>query len=192
MKPVTQQSTICNPAERNRVWQSSNAALARLLAFHRASLGAAVDTARRIGLILDTLRCRMDALCRRTCRFCPDPCCILNTVWFDFKDLLLFHLSGTPIPPFQAATALDEPCPFLGCHGCRLEFWVRPWMCMHYICPAQRAVIRKQEPSSQRDLRENLDTVADLRDQMESEVIRHIKRSRSTLMETLDRCRSGP
>jgi hypothetical protein len=187
MRLVAQQFTICNPAERDRVWQSSNAALTRLLAFHRASLGAAVDTARTIGRILDTLRCQMDALCCRTCRFCPDPCCILNTVWFDFKDLLLFHLSGTPISPFQAATELNEPCPFLGGHGCRLKFCVRPWVCIRYICPAQRAVIRKQGPGSQRDLLENLETVADLRDQMESEVIRQIRRSRSTLMETLDR-----
>ena len=126
-------SSTDDQAERDQIWHSSNDALARLLAYHRISLNVAVETAWTIVHALDALNRQMAALCRQTCRFCPDPCCIVDTVWFDFRDLLLFHLTGTPIPPCQPATELNEPCPFLGGHGCRLDYCVRPWMCVHYI-----------------------------------------------------------
>jgi hypothetical protein len=162
------------------VWRVSNRALARLLARHRPLLGTAVARAEAIGRGIDALQPLMLDLCRRTCRFCPEPCCITNTVWFDFKDLLFFHLQGIAISPRQAATECGVACPFLGGHGCRLDFRSRPWMCIHYLCPVQRSVLRKLGPSTERELLGNLATITDLRDRMEAEVVRQIRRSRST------------
>lgn len=163
------------------IWQASNCALARMVVRYRPFLGAALARARAIGRGIDALQLPMLHLCRRTCRFCPEPCCITNTVWFDFRDLLFFHLQGIDIPSRQAATECGEACPFLGDHGCRLDFCSRPWVCIRYLCPAQRTLIRRQGLSSERELTGNIETIDDLRDQMESEVVRKIKRSRPAM-----------
>ncbi|MBC2743005.1 MAG: hypothetical protein HGJ93_08155 [Desulfosarcina sp.] len=122
-------------------WQESNCTLARLLANHRRVLGKAISVAVEIRRGIDDLVPSMAALCHRTCRFCPEPCCISNTVWFDLRDLLLFHLLKDPIPVGQAVSEPGVPCPFLSHNGCRLPPRIRPWMCFQYICPTQHSNI---------------------------------------------------
>ncbi|BBO76352.1 hypothetical protein DSCW_37690 [Desulfosarcina widdelii] len=122
----------------------------------------------------------MEALRRRTCRFCPEPCCITNTVWFDFRDLLAMHLLDELIPFRQAAAESGEPCPFLGHHGCRLPWRMRPWMCLKYICPAQRALMKKDGRPDPAGLGDQIIKIEDQRFQMETEVIARIRRGRTS------------
>jgi hypothetical protein len=159
-----------------RTWHESNCALARLLARHRRALKAAVATAEAIGRGIDELTPLMAALCCRTCRFCPEPCCINNTVWFDFKDLLLLHLLDCPIPACQAASDLKEACPYLGHHGCRLPPRIRPWMCIQYLCPAQRAILAQKGRFPALDLPGKIAIIETQRARMEETVVRCIKR----------------
>ena len=161
-------------------WQESNCALTRLLATHRSDLGAAVEAAMEIRRGIDQLTPLMAALCRRTCRFCPDPCCIGNTVWIDFRDLLFLHLLDEPIPPCQAASGPGEACPFLSHHGCRLPPRIRPWTCIQYICPTQRAVLARTGQPATAALLGRIERIEKKRLGMETEVIRGIKRMRRT------------
>ena len=161
-------------------WQESNCALARLLAIHRRALGRAIAVAVEIRRGIDELTPLMAALCSRTCRFCPEPCCIGHTVWIDFRDLLFLHLLEEPIPPCQARSDPGEACPYLSQHGCRLPRRIRPWMCIQYICPTQRAVLNRKGRSSVDDLLGNIERIDMQRAMMEAEVVRRIKRKRRT------------
>jgi hypothetical protein len=161
-------------------WQQSNCALARLLAIHRHALGKAMMAAIEIRRGIDELTPLMAALCQRTCRFCPEPCCIGNTVWIDFRDLLFLHLLDEPIPPCQAASDPKEACPFLSHNGCRLPPRIRPWMCIRYICPTQWAVVNRAGRPAAAALLAKIEGIDNQRGRMEAEVIRRIKRRRRT------------
>jgi hypothetical protein len=156
-------------------WYGSNCVLAQLLKKYHPDLNGARAIAAEIRLEVDGLAPAMAALCRRTCRFCPEPCCINHTVWFDFRDLLRQHLLGLPIPDRQAATPCGEACPFLGHHGCRLPWAIRPWMCIKYICPAQRRVIKKTGRPDGLALDTAIDAIDNQRLRLETEVIRRIR-----------------
>ncbi|WP_372683325.1 hypothetical protein [Desulfosarcina sp.] len=161
-------------------WQESNCALARLLAIHRRTLERAIVVAVEIRRGIDELTPLMAALCGRTCRFCPEPCCINHTVWIDFRDLLFLHLLDEPIPPCQAASGPGMACPFLSHYGCRLPPRIRPWMCIRYICPTQRALLKKTERNRVAALLGKIKRIENKRIRMETEVIRRIKRRRRT------------
>lgn len=161
-------------------WQESNCALARMLAIHRRALGRAIAVAAEIRRGIDELTPLMSALCSQTCRFCPEPCCIGHTVWIDFRDLLFLHLLKEPIPPCQAASGPGEPCPFLTHHGCRLPPRIRPWMCIQYICPTQRAVLNRNGRPAATALLGKIHRIEKERIRMEVEVICRIKRRRRT------------
>lgn len=161
-------------------WHASNCALARLLNRHRRELDRARAVAMKIRRGIDDLSPLMTALCRRTCRFCPEICCIANTVWIDFRDLLFLHLIEAKIPPCQAASEPGEACPFLSHHGCCLPFRIRPWMCIKYICPAQLAVLQKKERPVSAALCTDIRKIENNRLRMEAEVIRRIRRKIQT------------
>jgi len=161
-------------------WHESNCALARLLAIHRRALGKARSVAVEIRRGINQLTPMMAALCNRTCRFCPEPCCIGNTVWIDFRDLLFLHLLEEPIPPCQATSDPQDACPFLSHHGCRLPPRIRPWMCIQYICPTQRAVLNRKGRPAAAALLGKIERIDMQRVRMEAEVIRRIKRRRRT------------
>ena len=156
-------------------WRASNCALARLLTARRPHLAAAVASARIIYREIDTLIASMTDLRRRTCRFCPEPCCITNTVWFDYRDLLLFHLLDGPLPARQATSERDEACPFLGHRGCRLPWHTRPWMCLKYICPTQHEILKKEGRLDPAALDGRIAAIENQRHQMETEVLDGIK-----------------
>ena len=165
---------------RSRQWQQSNCALNRLLNHYRPSLEKAAATAETIRRGIDELIHTMEALRRRTCRFCPEPCCITNTVWFDFRDLLAMHLLDEFLPARQAATEPGEACPFLDPHGCRLPWRMRPWMCLKYICPTQLALLKKEGRPDPTALRERIETIENRRLGMETEVLGRIRPRRQT------------
>ena len=159
---------------RSRQWQQSNCALKRLLNRHRPLLGRAAATAGTIRRGIDELIHTMEALRLRTCHFCPEPCCITNTVWFDFRDLLAMHLLDEFLPARQAATESGEPCPFLDHHGCRLPWRMRPWMCIKYICPAQRVLMKKNGQPDSAVLADHIDRIEEQRFRMEADVLDRI------------------
>jgi hypothetical protein len=157
-------------------WQESNCALSRLLGIHRRALGKAIAVAVEIRRGIDELTPLMEELCGRTCRFCPEPCCISNTVWIDFRDLLFLHLLEEPIPPCQATSDSKDACPYLNHHGCRLPQRIRPWMCTQYICPTQRAVLKKKGRLCVAALIGKIERIETNRIEMEAEAVRRIKR----------------
>lgn len=161
-------------------WRPTNLALARLLKRHRQALGKAIRLAGDIADRMDTLTPLMEALCRRTCRFCPEPCCITLTVWIDFRDLLLLHLLEKPIPVRQAATDPGQACPYLSWRGCRLPPDMRPWMCTQYVCPTQAQVLKQTGRTTMAALSVSVKQIERQRFAMEAEVIRQIKRKRRT------------
>ena len=136
-------------------WKASNRALGFLIGRHRAQLAPAVAIAQRIHGRLTSIFPVMDTLCRVTCPWCPEPCCIVNKVWLDFQDLLFMHLTGEPIPSAQLTEDTDEACRFLSPGGCSLPRIIRPWACTLFTCPTQRAVLRQKGPS----VTENLDAM---------------------------------
>ena len=165
-------------SDHSRQWQQSNCALKRVLNRHRPLLGKAVAAAATIRRGIDELIQTMEALRRRTCRFCPEPCCITNTVWFDFRDLLTMHLLDECLPSRQAATEPGEPCLFLGHHGCRLPWDMRPWMCVKYICPAQQTLMKKDGRPDPAALADGIVRIENQRFCMETEVQAQIRRRR--------------
>lgn len=175
-------------APRTLKWHASNCALARLLSRHQQVLNKATAVALEIRREIDELTPLMTELCRRTCRFCPEPCCINNTVWIDFRDLLFLHLTDEPIPPCQAASDPGDTCPFLSYHGCRLPPRIRPWMCIKYICPAQRAVLQKKERSVSTALCADIKKIERNRLRMEAEVVRRIRRKIRTSPSSSSAC----
>lgn len=163
------------PHNHTRNWVASNCALAGLLNDHLPVLKKARAVAVDIRHGLNDLRPVMAGLCRRTCRFCPEPCCITNTVWIDFRDLLLMHLLDAPLPSRQAATDSGDACPFLRHNGCRLPWRIRPWMCVKYLCPAQRTILKKKGRPFSAALYANIDRIEKKRFRLEAEVISRIK-----------------
>lgn len=119
-------------------WRSSNRALRRLIDHHRADLEHTTGIGHRIRCSLESLFPIFDTLCRSTCQWCPEPCCIVNKVWIDFQDLLFWHLIECDIPPGQLKSTEREPCRYLKHRGCMLPRLIRPWGCTQYICSAQR------------------------------------------------------
>lgn len=165
-------------ASATRRWRTSNDALARLLARHRPVLTDAVVMARRIRHAVEDLVPAMTALCRRACRFCPEPCCITNTVWFDFRDLLVLHLLGEAVPSRQAAADPGEDCPYLGGRGCTLPWSIRPWMCVKYMCPTHLGILESGGWPQPAALWNRIDSIENQRLQMETEVLDRVKRRR--------------
>ena len=158
-----------------RQWEKTNCALARLLTSHHRDLKAAIRIAVEIGRGIDDLADQMAILCLRTCRFCPEPCCITNTVWFDFRDLLLFHLLELHIPACQAVSDINDACPFLSHRGCRLPTRNRPWMCIQYLCPPQLTILKGQRSSAAITMREKMDMIDRQRAKLEAVVVDNIK-----------------
>ncbi|NIQ93638.1 MAG: hypothetical protein GWN87_05100 [Desulfuromonadales bacterium] len=64
------------------------------------------------------------------CRRCHGQCCDCGRNHFTLVNLLGFLLQGQrpPEPDFE------QPCPFLGESGCRLEVARRPYNCVTFIC----------------------------------------------------------
>ena len=111
----------------------------------------------------------MDELCAATCPWCPEPCCLGAKIWFDAKDLLLFHLTGRTPPPAQPIVSWQDRCRYAGPSGCRLDRVLRPWICTWYLCPTQKARLRCREPESWAHIEKRLGGIAEARKRLETE-----------------------
>ena len=127
----------------DRRWISTNGALLAWLESRGPALSVARGIAESIRKQLEALFPLMDDLSRATCPWCPEPCCIVTRVWFDFRDLLLLHLLAVPVPPGPIGRRSGIPCRYLRAHGCRLPRLLRPWACSQYVCGTQRRFLAK-------------------------------------------------
>jgi len=124
----------CN---RDNKWKASNRALGEWIRCKRPALGPALAIAGEIRRQLESIFPLLDEICRVSCPWCPEPCCIVNKVWIDFQDLLFLHLLDLQIPPTQLNTADEDTCRYLTHRGCRLPRIIRPWACTLHTCPTQ-------------------------------------------------------
>jgi len=127
--------------------------------------------ARDIAAQMAPLHPIMDELCAATCPWCPDPCCLGAKIWFDVKDLLLFHLTGRTLPPAQPIASWQDRCRYVGLRGCRLNRVLRPWICTWYLCPTQKARLRKQNSGKWMLVEEKLQDIGDVRKRFEAEFL---------------------
>ncbi len=113
-------------------------------------------------------------LCADSCPWCPEPCCLKASVWFDFKDLLFLHFNEQPIPPAQPKADPGMPCRYLSPKGCRLPRITRPWICTWYICPTQTAKLRNGQHTKRKFLNMAMAQIKSERNLLENEYIRII------------------
>lgn len=83
-------------------------------------------------------------LCGKTCISCCDICCARATIWYDFRDLLLFFALHKELPPSQIVKGGGAACPCLTSQGCMLPRIRRPFVCTWYLCTLQKQYCEQQ------------------------------------------------
>ena len=141
---------------------------------YRAELKYLKILVREIKSCLNSAFPILDELCANSCQWCPDPCCLNASVWFDYKDLLFLHFNQQPIPPAQPKADLSMTCRYLGPRGCRLPRLSRPWICTWYLCPTQTANLRNGHQTKRKFLNRAMALIKSERNLLESEYIRII------------------
>ena len=155
-------------------WQAANQAVDYHLQKYHTDLKRLEMVAREINSCLNSVFPILDELCVHSCPWCPEPCCLQASIWFDFKDLLFLHFNGQPVPPAQPKAHLNMPCRYLGPKGCRLPRLSRPWICTWYLCPTQTAKLRNGHRAKRKFLDMAMAQIKSNRNLLESEYIRII------------------
>jgi hypothetical protein len=168
MEPPLRFQQIAGVSAAPTAWVHSNQALGRFIQHHRRHLDEARRTAFDLRHELSALFPLIDKVSRATCP-CADPCCLVTKVWFDFTDLLFFHLISVPLPPAPLADRLEDPCQYLSRQGCRLSRLMRPWACLQYTCPIQRRYLQIIHPQAEVGLDLALGRIRTLRYRLEEE-----------------------
>lgn len=153
-------------------WEAVNRNLKYLIRRHRSRLSRAVGLAQDIQRRLASFYPLLDDLCEVTCPWCPEPCCLVASVCFDFKDLLFCHLGRHQAPYAQPLSDFKEICRYWNHRGCRLPRITRPWVCTWYLCPTQKANLRRKIPSVQDEFSRTVQAIKTGRKSMEAEFIR--------------------
>ena len=159
-------------------WKESNRGLRKLIQLHRPRLGRAQFLAEVIQKHLNSIFPLLEELCRVTCPWCPEPCCIVNKVWIDFQDLLFLHLIGQQIPPGQLTCGAGNPCRYLACRGCKLPRIIRPWACTSYVCSTERNYLLNQGSYTQQSFYTAVEKIKKDRVALEEVFIQTVTRSR--------------
>lgn len=153
-------------------WQEANRSLNFLIQRNLSGLDRTMSLAHKVQTRLASIYSFLDDLCRVTCPWCPDPCCLSAKVWIDFKDLLFLHLAGHQIPPEQLMSNLKDVCRYWSLKGCVLQRMSRPWVCTWYLCPTQQANLRQKARCTQDEFSFLIQTVKVCRTEMEAEFVR--------------------
>lgn len=153
-------------------WAAVNDAIGYLLDRQTLQISHLHSLADSIRTQLTALYPVMDDLCRLSCPWCPTPCCISARIWYDTRDLLFFHLAAIPVAPGQPNADGNQTCRYLGPVGCRLDRLARPWICTWYICPPQKACLRKQGRGRLEWLETRIARIQTDRKNLETEFIR--------------------
>lgn len=153
-------------------WQEANRSLNFLIQRNLSELDRTMSLAHKVQTRLASIFSFLDDLCRVTCPWCPDPCCLSAKVWIDFKDLLFLHLGGHQIPPEQLMSNLKDVCRYWSLKGCVLQRMSRPWVCTWYLCSTQQANLRQKARHTQDEFSCLIQTVKACRTEMEAEFVR--------------------
>ena len=153
-------------------WQEANRSLDYLIQKNLPELDRAISLARRVKTRLSSIFSILDDMCKATCPWCPDPCCLTARVWIDFKDLLFIHLCGYQVPPAQLLQDLKKVCRYWSLKGCVLPRMSRPWVCTWYLCPTQKANLCQKACHTQDKFSRLIQAVKVGRTEMEAEFIR--------------------
>jgi len=154
------------------VWQEANHSLNFLIQSNLSELDRAMSLAHKVQTRLASIFSILDNLCKATCPWCPDPCCLTAKVWVDFKDLLFLHLGGHQVPDKQLRSNLQRVCRYWSLKGCVLPRMTRPWVCTWYLCPTQMANLRQKARHTQDKFSRLIQAVKVCRTEMEAEFIR--------------------
>ena len=155
-------------------WQAANQAIDYHLQRYHSDLKQTTIVAQEIKSGLNSIFPILDELCAYSCPWCPEPCCLSASVWFDFKDLLYLRFNKLPISPAQTKANLKTPCIYLGPRGCRLPRIERPWICTWYLCPTQTAKLSNGKQAKHDLLNRAFAQIKSGRNLLESEFIRII------------------
>ena len=155
-------------------WDAANRSLDFILQRNRTTLDPVVILAQKLQSRMMSIFSLLDDLCRKTCPWCPDPCCLTARIWIDFKDLLFLHLAGNPVPPEQLLSNFNESCRYWSPRGCTLPRISRPWVCTWHLCPTQKVNLRRKETSVQEKFIETVQGITAGRKAMEAEFIRMV------------------
>ena len=155
--------------EPSATWITSNQVLDGLISHHSQYIKPATRIATLIRQELEAIFPLLDTICLRTCPWCPDPCCIVTKVWYDFIDLVFLHLIEVSLPPGPLASKLEDPCRYLSSWGCQLPRLIRPWGCIQYICSTQRKNLHRWKPGDEAQLDLVFNKIKDRRYQLETE-----------------------
>lgn len=164
-------SPIGIPWQTPELWRTANAVLSDSIRKKGSAMLPAVATAEQIGRRIEILDRVMEGLCAQTCPACGAICCRHATVWFDFKDTLFLHLVGAELPPGQAVTRSGPPCRYLSSNGCVLPRLCRPFICLWYLCPAQKQILTSMESGAFGDLAVQLEALKHDRRRLEDQVV---------------------
>jgi hypothetical protein len=157
-----------------RAWQAAS----QSVRFHRQIYDPGFEPvtllAQKLRRRLESIFSDLDELCIDSCPWCPEPCCLKASVWYDFKDLLFLHFNEQPIPPVQPKANLNMPCRYMGSRGCRLPRMTRPWICTWYLCPTQTAKLRNGHQAKRELFDQTIARIKSERILLENEFIRII------------------
>ena len=153
-------------------WKEANHSLNFLIQRNLSELDRAMTSAQKVQTRLASIFLILDDLCKATCPWCPDPCCLTAKVWIDFIDLLFLHLGGHQIPPEQLLPNLKKVCRYWSLKGCILSRMTRPWVCTWYLCPTQKANLRQKNRHTQDKFIRLIEAVKAGRKEMEAEFVR--------------------
>jgi hypothetical protein len=155
-------------------WQEANHSLDSLIDRYCEELKPAMATARAVHSRLASIFLFLDNLCLATCGYCPEPCCLTASPWYDFRDLLFLHLNLLEIPRSQPIHAYKNTCCYLSPMGCTLSRITRPWICTWYLCPTQKSNLKKRNRRQWEIIDRTVSAIKRGRDQLEVEFIRVI------------------
>jgi len=172
--PIDERSESGMPWVSPISWQAANQAVDYHLKRYRADLKKLAILAREIKSGLSSVFPTLNELCANSCPWCPEPCCLSASIWFDFKDLLYLHFNTLSISPAQPKANLKTPCRYLGPRGCRLPRIARPWICTWYLCPTQTARLHNGHKGKSDLLKRAHAQIKSGRKLLESEYIRII------------------
>ncbi len=162
---------LAPPWKTKPAWQEANRSIDGLIQRYAGKLNSAVALAALVRDRLEWIFNILDDLCIETCPRCPDPCCLHASPWFDYSDLLFFHLNAVPIPASQPIEVLNATCRYFSFRGCTLERISRPWICTWYRCPVQTGNLNLRRSEQRKDLTSMLNEIKAFRKEMEDTFI---------------------
>ena len=168
------QSSTGIPWTTPRIWMAANQSVKFHQRIYHHEFEPVISLAQKLRHRLEGIFSDLDELCVDCCPWCPEPCCLKASVWFDFKDLLFLHFNGQSIPTAQQQDKLSMPCRYLAPRGCRLPRITRPWICTWYLCPTQTAKLRNGHHASRKFLDMAVAQIKSERNLLENEYIRII------------------